>query len=217
MKIYIVRHGKPEGIESRKRYLGITDEALSDEGMEQANELGAQIADIEGPSDVRIVSSPLIRCFETALVIKEHLNCEFVETDQRLREIDMGTWDGRYFDEIQCEYPEEYEARGNDLWNYKAPEGENFRETGERFKAVAEGLTKWAAEDDVIIIVSHAGAIRAGLSLMTDTPFDEWMNTKIPYASAAVFGNETGPLKFKGFINGYAQNQTIPLEELSIK
>ncbi len=186
MKIYIVRHGYPEGITGRKRYLGITDEALSDLGMEQAAETGEMIAAAAGNIPVRIVSSPLTRCFETAMVIKEHVCCGFVETDPDLREIDMGDWDGRYLDEIKAECPDEFEARGRDLWNYKAPGGESFAETGARFRKAFDGLTRWASKDDVIIIVSHAGAIRAGMSLITGTPFDEWMKRKIPYGSSIV-------------------------------
>ena len=182
MKIYLVRHGYPEGITERKRYLGITDEALSDEGMRQADSIGSKIASETGHRSVRIVSSPLIRCFETAMVIKNHVICGFVETDPDLREINMGKWDGRYFDEIKAEFPDEFEARGRDLWNYRVPEGESFAETGERFKKVFDNLTRWASKDDVIIMVSHAGAIRAGMSLITGTPFENWMKRKIAYA-----------------------------------
>ena len=186
MKVYIVRHGYPEGITDRKRYLGITDEALSDEGVRQACRIGSRIASEIGRKPVRIVSSPLIRCSETALIIKDYVMCGFVETDPDLREIDMGDWDGRYFDEIKAEYPDEFEARGKDLWNYRAPGGESFSETGLRFRNVLGRLTKWASKDESIIIVSHAGAIRAGLSLITGTPFDEWMKRKIPYAGCIV-------------------------------
>ena len=186
MIIYIVRHGYPEGITDRKRYLGITDEALSDEGVRQACRIGSRIASEIGRKPVRIVSSPLIRCSETALIIKDYVMCGFVETDPDLREIDMGDWDGRYFDEIRAEYPDEFEARGRDLWNYRAPGGENFAEAGERFRKALERLTRWASKDDVIILVSHAGAIRAGMSLITGTPFDEWMKRKIPYGSSIV-------------------------------
>ena len=194
MRVYAVRHGRPEGVENRKRYLGITDEPLSDEGMETADDLGARIAESVGGRPARIVSSPLIRCYETALVIREHLNCGFVETDRDLKEINMGTWDGRYFDEIQAEFPEEYEARGRDLWNYRVPEGESFAETGARFKSVFDGLTKWAARDDVIVIVSHSGSIRAGVSLPTDTPFEEWMERKIPYTGMIVMDVDSGKI-----------------------
>ena len=199
MKVYIVRHGKPEGVEKRKRYLGATNEALSMEGMRQADETGRRIADAIGRRPSRLISSPLIRCLETARVLREHLNCVFTETDSNLKEINMGIWDGRYFDEIQAEFPAEYEARGRDLWNYKVPEGESFAETGRRFLSAFQDATKRASEEDVIILVSHAGAIRAGMSLLTDTPFEEWMGRRIPYAGAIVVDlkhGETGQIDY---------------------
>lgn len=186
MKLYLVRHGKPEGSEKGKRFLGLTDEPLSERGIEQAHQLGSVIAAQESGKSVRIVSSSLSRCFKTALIIKEHLHGEFIETDRDLREINMGDWDGRYFDEIRREFPEEFEARGRDLWNYIVPGGESFAEAGERFRETLDNLVSRAAADDVIVIVSHAGVIRAGLSLMTEIPFEEWMKNRITYAGAVL-------------------------------
>ena len=186
MRLLIVRHGKPEGADSVKRFLGRTDEALSAEGLEQAHELGRTIAKRETERNVVIVSSPLKRSQETAAAIREHVGCGPIVTDDDLSEIDMGAWDGRCFDEIRQEYPEEYMERGGNLWNYKVPEGESFAETGARFKRAIERIIEQQAEADTVIVVSHAGAIRAGLSLITDTPFDEWMKRDIPYTSSII-------------------------------
>jgi len=198
MKVIICRHGKPDGTEYGRRYLGVTDEALSDEGMEQADELGRRISELVTDEPVRIVSSSLVRAFETALMIKNRLGCEFIETDHELAEIDMGEWDGKYFSEIMEVYPEEYEARGRDLWNYKVPGGESFSEAGARFVKEIRALTDCAYPDEVIVIVSHHGVIRAGLSLMTDIPFEEWMSRKIHYAGAVILDVTDGRTKVEG-------------------
>ena len=182
MRIYIIRHGQPAGAERGRRYLGLTDEPLAPEGRRQAEETGARLAGMTGRHEVRIVSSPLTRCRQTALAIQGHVNCSFIEIVQDLHEIDLGKWDGRYAEEIKREYPEEYLARGRDMWSYRTPEGETFAEAGERFRAAVERLTVSAGEDDVMIIVAHAGVMKAGLSLLTETPFDEWAGKDIPYA-----------------------------------
>lgn len=182
MKLLIIRHGEPEGNERGKRFLGTYDAALSDIGLEQAYNAGKLIAERVACHDVSIVSSPLIRSMQTASAIRECLGCGPARIDPRLSEIDMGKWNGKLFDDIRDEYPEEFYARGRDLWNYKAPGGENFAETGARFKAAMESIINESPDDSILIVVSHAGAIRAGLSLMTDTPFRIWMKRSIPYA-----------------------------------
>lgn len=185
MKFYIVRHGRPERAEQGKVFLGVTDVALSEAGAAQSGQAGAILKEKTGCRAVKIVTSPLMRCFQTASIIKEHVCCSSFETDPRLREIDMGIWDGKLIDDIRDEYPEEYRARGQDLWNYKVPEGESFAETGKRFCSALEDIIRNEPDDSIVIIVSHAGAVRAGLSLLTEMPFSTWMKRDIPYAGIA--------------------------------
>ena len=68
----------------------------------------------------------------------------------------LGAWDGRYMREIKEEFPEEYEARGKDLVNYKIDENaENFHDLRDRvlkkFKELLEN------EKGDLLIVAHAG------------------------------------------------------------
>ena len=197
----IVRHGQPVGAERGKRYLGLTDEPLSPEGRRQAEKTGERLAGMTGSHEVRIVSSPLTRCQETADLIKKHVNCSFIETMNDLHEIDLGRWDGRYVEEIRREYPEEYLARGRDMWNYRTPEGETFAEAGARFRLAFDRLTESAAADDVIIIVAHAGVMKAGLSLLTETAFDEWVSRDIPYACGFMLEACNGQISLAEYIN----------------
>lgn len=182
MKIYMIRHGMPVGADKGRRYLGLTDEPLCKEGRDQANNTGLLLSQIETSGSMRVVSSTLRRSIETAKIINEYLGCEFIEIDDELREIDLGDWDGRYTEDVSKEFPEEYAARGADLWNHRTPGGETFAETGERFRDALYEIVKWCGEDEVIVIVSHAGAINAGLSLMTDLTFEEARAMKLPYA-----------------------------------
>jgi phosphohistidine phosphatase len=80
MKVYIVRHGKaepdaPSGSD--------TDRLLAPKGMEQARFLGASIAR-HGPSPTLIISSPVVRAFETARIIHAALDAR-LETALPLR------------------------------------------------------------------------------------------------------------------------------------
>ena len=205
--IRIVRHGQPEGTEQGKRYLGRTEVPLSGEGQIQADQLGAKLraetAAAGSGGAVRIISSPQMRCYETARIISRHFPGAAVETDPDLKEIDMGVWDGKLFSKIREAFPEEYEARGRDLWNYRAPGGESFAETGERFRSVIEKRIQPDEED--MIIVSHAGAILSGLSLLTGIPFEDLRRRGIPYAGIVKLKcrkKETGGLIYEIDENG---------------
>ena len=200
MKIYLVRHGMPVGADKGRRYLGLTDEPLCTEGKMQADNAGRMLSQLEPAGHIRLVSSTLTRSIQTAQIINEHLGCDFIETDDELREIDLGKWDGRYTEDIEREFPEEYAARGADLWNHRTPGGETFAETGARFRDALYEIVKWCGDDEAIVIVSHAGAINAGLSLMTDLTFEEARALKIPYAGIiAVHGtaDDAGGLRLK--------------------
>ena len=190
MKIYLVRHGMPVGAEKGPRYLGFTDEPLCEEGKNQASETGQMILQMDPLSRMRIAASPLKRAAETAEIIREYVCCGPVETNAGLREINLGAWDGKYVSEIMETHPEEYEARGRDLLNYRIPGGETFAETGARFRDAAEEIIRSSEPGEDIIIVTHAGAMRSGISLMTGIPFEELATIKIPYAGVIALNCE---------------------------
>ena len=75
MRIYLVRHGEPERDPRGRRYIGITDVPISDEGMVQAILLGRKLAGEEDARKLRICTSPLSRCRETAEIRAEELGC----------------------------------------------------------------------------------------------------------------------------------------------
>ena len=187
MRLYLVRHGDTGHDPSGTRYIGVTDTVLSEDGKKQAAELGKWLKTVTESGSLKIYTSPLSRCRETA----EILAVSFEESGRPvpvviddLREIDLGDWEGRRISEVRASEPEEYEERGRDMWNYRTPGGETFAETGKRVSRTLEELAAASGPDDTVIAVTHAGAIRAALSLMTDRTFEELVKTDIPYASA---------------------------------
>lgn len=84
-----------------------------------------------------------------------------VEPLKGLREIDLGSWDGRPIREVKEEQPEEYSRRGKDIFTFKTGnKSENFYDLQYR---VMNSLRQILAADDGknVIIVAHSGAIRA--------------------------------------------------------
>lgn len=100
---------------------------------------------------LRVVSSPLLRCVETAAL----LGAPQAAQEPRLAEMSWGAWEGRRLAELRTELGrtmEENEARG---WDFRPPGGESPREVLERVRG-------WlAALQEPTLAVTHRGVIRA--------------------------------------------------------
>lgn len=147
---YLVRHGQPQQHKD-KIFLGQTDVPLSEIGRKQAEEAKAKL-----PGNIhRIYSSDLKRARETAQII-----CSEVTEVKGFREMNLGSWDGRYIEDIRGEFPELYEKRGKNLFSFKTGnKAENFYDLQYR---VVKALTDILKKDDSreIFIVAHSGVIR---------------------------------------------------------
>jgi bisphosphoglycerate-dependent phosphoglycerate mutase len=95
--LYIVRHGESE-YNAKGLLAGITDIPLTDTGREQARQAGAQLAQL---GITRIVSSPLVRAYETARIIADTIGFdpEAIIVDERLHERNFGELEGTVWSE----------------------------------------------------------------------------------------------------------------------
>lgn len=159
-RIFFVRHGQTRQ-HDEKIFLGQYDVPLSSEGRLQAQEAAARLSE-EGVQAGRIYCSDLKRAAETAGIIAGLIaGLPETVTVKDLREINLGSWDGRKISDIKREFPEDYRERGRDIFTFKKGNGsENFYDL--QYRAV-RGLRNILKEDpsEDLIIVSHSGVIRA--------------------------------------------------------
>ena len=147
--IYLVRHCETEQ-SPKKRCIGITDTDLSQNGIRQAQKLKMYF---QNKDLSRIFCSPALRAVKTSEIVS---GMEIpVTTLSRLHEIDMGDWDGMYFEEIEMKYPDEYRRRGLDFAAFSPPNGESFAKCQKRATQVFCDILRNSSGD--IAIVSHAG------------------------------------------------------------
>ena len=188
-RIYLIRHGMPEKSTSEKVYIGVTDIPLSTRGSAEAAQLGRYfIHHLSATTTVRILTSPLQRCRQTAEEIQRVLSDGGIKLSEpsvveALHEIGLGEWEGKRVQEIRERFPEMYEARGRALGTYHTPGGESFLEAGVRFQKAIEAYLPDLDESESLLIVAHAGVIRAYLSLLTGRELDHLMDIPLPYAS----------------------------------
>jgi probable phosphoglycerate mutase len=99
MELFLIRHGKTT-FGTEDRFEGVSDSPLSQAGLIQSEILGEYLKNKNVSS---IYSSPLPRAQQTAEIIKKHIGDKIkITTDERLREISYGDWDGKKKSELRC-------------------------------------------------------------------------------------------------------------------
>jgi len=154
---YLARHGETED-NARRIFQGQGGRGLNARGRAQAGRLAARLA---RQRLAAIVSSDLERAVETARIVGEA--CEIVPTvDRDLREVDVGTWTGRGYDEVRETHPEEYEAWAAGL-DVRRGGGETYRELADRVERAIARHHAAAVDGErlPILLVSHGGSIRS--------------------------------------------------------
>ena len=152
--LYFVRHGETDWNRAR-RYQGQRDIPLNDTGRSQASRNGRVLAELLGPGAATLdyVASPLMRARETMEIMRRELMLPPTgyRTDDRLRELHYGHWEGLLSEELPAVDPEGYAAREADPWNWQPNGGESYRMLSER-------VAGWLAEADRdTVVVSHGG------------------------------------------------------------
>ena len=91
MKLYIVRHGETDW-NNEKKLQGRSDVPLNDYGRELAYITAEALKDVSYDA---IYSSPLIRAYETATILKGDRDIDIIK-DERLREMCFGEYEGKH-------------------------------------------------------------------------------------------------------------------------
>lgn len=150
--LYFVRHGESEANAAR-RFAGRTDSPLTERGRAQAKAVAEALAKVHFD---RIVSSPLSRCRDTALVIARRHQLP-VDLEPDLVEIDVGERTGSPFDEVRG-LPE-WRDDGFVAW----PRGETLEEVLDRaHRAIARIAAANAGQR--VLVVGHGGVTRILMS-----------------------------------------------------
>jgi alpha-ribazole phosphatase len=151
-RLILIRHGDL-GDRYRGRYIGRTDAPLSAEGKRQAAALAGPVARLNG---TRFLASPLRRTRETAEIA---LGADgALKSDDDLREIDFGRWEGMTFAEIAAADPAAVDRWAALDGDFTFPDGEGIRAFRERIGAAAERIT--AVPAGTVVLFAHGGVIR---------------------------------------------------------
>jgi broad specificity phosphatase PhoE len=155
MRLILMRHGETVW-NAERRLQGHADAPLSPRGIEQARRAAKFFADRPAPG--LVMSSDLSRARHTA----ELLGFTDVTTDERLREMDLGDWTGRWIEEIEASDRGAY--RDWRLGSYTPSGGEGWKPFRERVgAAIDEAVNR---SDGDVVIVAHEGVVRAACDVL---------------------------------------------------
>jgi broad specificity phosphatase PhoE len=149
-RLILVRHGETDwNLEGR--WQGQSDVPLNHRGLEQAAHLAHDLAR-DYPIDA-IYTSDLSRARRTAEAIAVETGRP-VHVDSRLRESNLGEWEGLPIHIIQDKYKDLFHRRLLDPWTVAPPGGETASEVRRR---VAAALADIAARypSQTVVVVTH--------------------------------------------------------------
>jgi probable phosphoglycerate mutase len=146
-RILMLRHGQSEW-NAMGRWQGQADIELTDLGYEQARRASEKLGMFDA-----IVSSDLRRAHLTATIIANGLGVGILPPDPRLRETDVGEWQGLTHTQIERDWP-------GYLDDHKRPPG--FESDDSIVTRVSAALFDLAEQfpGSEVLCVAHAGVIR---------------------------------------------------------
>jgi len=186
-KIYIARHGETEWNRDGKLQ-GWKDAPLTEKGKKQAEALRERLEEVEFDA---VYCSPLGRTLKTAEIALDGKDISVMK-DERLKEINMGKWEGTKGEEIKKRFPELY----FDFWErphaYNPISGESFHDLKERVVSFIEEVLEKHGDEN-ILIVSHGCASKVMMSYFEGRSLkDIWEQPKLEEACLNLVKIEDG-------------------------
>lgn len=178
--LYLIRHGQVEGFEE-KRYNGQADVSLTAEGEAQFGLL--QLRFQRKPLKA-IYSSDLGRCLIGARRIAAQHSLE-VTALAELRELHIGEWEGKTWQQLQAQYPREWQARLDDIVHYRVPGGESLLDMAERVRGALRRIVA-AHPGEEVLVVGHGGVNRVILLDAIGAPLERLFHIEQGYGCVNV-------------------------------
>lgn len=164
MILYCVRHAESV-YNGDGRIQGQADPPLSELGHRQATALAAGLKQF--PDVQAIFASPLQRAMQTATPIAKAIGLE-IQNDDRLKELNAGIFQGKRWDEIVEQYPDEAVAWKSLEPDFVIPGGESRRQLMHRGRAALEAIRSSGVQR--AIVVAHGGLLTAALRALLEVP-----------------------------------------------
>ena len=203
MRLVLVRHGRTDW-NREFRVQGHSDIPLNSTGKIQAEAISNAL---QGEKVGAVYSSPLSRAYWTAQAIARSHQVE-VLTDDRLKELDVGTVDGLYYPRLKTDTPEFYNLWMADPASARWPNGESLSELDNRVWGFIDSINQneWAGS---VIIISHLFSIVTILCRVLGMDLAKFRNLNLSVASISIVELNSNQSQLKLF------NDTCHLDSMA--
>ena len=168
-RLVLLRHGRTTW-NAVGRWQGQADAPLDDVGRAQAQAAAPVLASLAPAS---VTSSDLSRARDTAAPLASAAAVALA-TDPRLREVDVGRWEGLTREEIVDRYPREWRTWSQGGSDAARGGGETMGDVGRRVGSALEDVAAGLDDGATAVVVTHGAAARAGLGTLLALPVDTW-------------------------------------------
>ncbi|MDP7583187.1 MAG: histidine phosphatase family protein [SAR324 cluster bacterium] len=179
-EIILIRHGETEW-NSQQRMQGHSNSDLSEVGRGQIQALGELMKNV---SFDHIYSSDSLRARQTAEAVTQYSG-HTLQFDQRIREKNLGVFEGLTSTEAKERHPEIYRLFKTAGANYVIDEGESTQQLLERALEFIEEI-RLRHPQERVVMVTHGGVVRVlmkhALGLSIDAP------TRFIIKNTGIFG-----------------------------
>ena len=185
-EIYVIRHVQAEG-NLYRHMQGHWDGDVTALGVRQRDALAERFRHI--PVDT-LWSSDLYRARFTATAITKYHPLLTIQTDERLREINVGPWEAVPFANAIWEQPALFETFLHDPEHFYLEGAETYAQVQTRTLAALREIAE-ANPDRTVVITSHGIAIRCMLTALMGVPLSDtetvpiFANTGVAHLSYA--------------------------------
>ncbi|MEV4256948.1 bifunctional RNase H/acid phosphatase [Spirillospora sp. NPDC049652] len=187
----LLRHGETP-LSAEKRFAGVSDVPLTEEGLAQARAAARALRDVEA-----IVTSPLARCRATAAEVAAVTGLE-VRVEDGFRETDFGEWEGLTFREASDRDPAALSAWLADP-AAAPPGGESFEAVARRVRTALDKL-KVRYRHQRVLVVSHVTPIKLMVADALGAPLSSLYRMRLDTASLTrVDWYDDGPASLHAF------------------
>ena len=160
MTLYVIRHGQTDW-NAEIRLQGQKDIPLNETGRAQARGNGTALAALLGETagSYDFVASPLGRTRETMELLRAAMGLDpaAYRTDERLKEVSFGDWEGFTLEELEEIAPGKIAERDASKWDFIPPGND-----AESYEILSWRIGSWLKEvDRPTVCVSHGGVIRS--------------------------------------------------------
>lgn len=163
LQIVLVTPGDTE-FDAQGRIVGTLDVPLSNSGIQQAQSVAAELSNLEITA---VYSGPCLAAQQTAVEITAHSRVR-PRVEAKLKNVDMGLWQGRQLDELKSNQPRFVRQWQDNPEQVCPPEGETLMDARPRVDAFLKRISRKHKSGVVVVVVADplASEIAARIDML---------------------------------------------------